>query len=780
MSSPRDSLNSLSILVSGRVQGVGFRPFIYRLASSLGLKGFVENTRDGVQIEVHGHDAQLKKFQQQLVEQAPPNSQIDKIRPQRIDLKKVPARFKIIDSAEPHTKDTTLSTEVSPDLSICADCLTELFDSSNRRYLHPFISCTNCGPRFSLITDLPYDRKRTSMAQFDHCEACQEEYVNPEYERRFHSQTNACPACGPTLSLHHISESTPTNRKNHDAIEECAKRIKQGELVAIKGIGGFHLVCDARNAKSVTRLRAIKKRPDKPFALMALNCESLTQLVELNQQTTDLLTSATRPIVLAPKKSSEEVLAPNLQDLGCMLPYTPIHYLLFHALLGRPKGQQWLSEHCSNYLLVTSANLPNEPIIYQDAEILKNLHFLADAALLHDREIISPCDDSVIQSGHPISMFRRSRGLAPSSFALGSGTPNGLACGAHLKNTFCLVQNGTAYLSPYLGELDNPVSYERYRNTIMHYQRLFGDKIEQLTCDLHPDYLSTHYAEKVSRTDNLHLSRAQHHHAHFSATIAEKGGDQEKPSLGLILDGYGFGSDKSAWGGELFLSCQESIKHIGQLEKLAMPGGDKASREIWKLGVCLLSDFDKTQAAEHYRDHLGDQAHSHFLLEGLHAKTSSAGRWFDSVASLLGLRQVCSFEGQAAAELESLASQNVEKTPLSLVQIDEDNQLLLRPLIPHLLTMNDPASAARAFHVELIDGIARWLDQNAQALGVQDMYFSGGCFQNRILREGINRRLTLLGYTLYFPTELPSNDGGLSLGQAYLGSLKYNQDKPCV
>ncbi len=785
MCQQHSDLAHIRFSVSGRVQGVGFRPFVYRLAHALSLTGSVRNTPSGVEIIVNGSQALLDEFHTLLLSTKPPAAQVDSLEFETINDEIATRTFSIIESDTESNSPLSPrnASEVSPDLALCSTCIEELFYPNSHRYLHPFISCTQCGPRYSIISGLPYDRDNTSMAKFEMCKTCQQEYSTPTNAKRFHSQTNACNDCGPRLTLIDKQGNRLPITQNQQLIDFCAKQLKQGAIITIKGIGGFHLVCDAKNTQSIKRLRKVKQRPDKPFAIMALNTRSLETLVELDNASTGELRSAHAPIVLIPKKrgfklgsdrEEDNLLAPNLSDLGCMLPYTPLHYLIFHAMLGRPKGIKWLEESQNIQLVVTSANLPGEPILFNNDKCIEQLASLADYAVLNDRDIIAPSDDSVIQAGEPKALIRRSRGLVPSSIYLLDQQADTLACGAHLKNTFCLTQANKAFVSPYIGELDKPENYHRFQATIAHYQHLFGRNIEQYSADLHPDYVSTHFAENNAKRDNLALKKVQHHHAHLASLLAEQSNTAQVPALALILDGNGLGDDNKAWGGELFHVNPNQIERIGQFEEIALPGGDIATREIWRIGASLLAKASKEQALKDYSDTLKNELTSHFILNGKHPLTSSAGRWFDAIASIIGVRHQCTYEGQAAAELESLARYAPMSHPQSLARIDEDNQLLLSPLLPYLRDQHDKPLAAYLFHCELVDGLARWLEKASKQHQTKTVYCSGGCFQNRLLRESLKELLTSRGFKVYFPIKMPANDGGIALGQAYLSHWQHH------
>jgi hydrogenase maturation protein HypF len=756
------------ISVTGRVQGVGFRPYIYRLATSLNLRGWVKNTAAGVEIYLSGSQAGIQHFHERVLIDSPAAAKIATLERQtRTDF--TPSKdFQIRESDNsPLSKHAP---EVSPDIAICARCTSELFTPDNRRHLHPFISCTDCGPRYSIISDLPYDRVNTSMAKFPMCPGCQTEFSSPA-DRRFHSQTNACHHCGPKLSLDDKQGKAVTLQQGQSPIEFCAQRITQGDIIAVKGIGGFHLICDANNSNSISRLRKIKQRPDKPLAIMALNSASLESWVKLDDACLEALNSSMAPIVLCPKSGEiDDPIAPGLNTFACMLPYTPIHYLLFYALLDNPEGMQWLSQAHQTRLLVTSANHPGEPIIYDHSIELQQVHQLADYVLSHDREIIAPTDDSLVQPGKPSTLIRRARGFAPASILLPGKNKAVIACGAHLKNTFCLKQGSKAYLSPHIGELESPERLERYDSTLAHYQHLFGKHSDRISVDLHPDYASTHIGEARAHQTGLPLNKVQHHHAHLASVMAEQHDIKAKTTLGLILDGHGLGEGNDAWGGELFCASQAKIKRIGHLEKIAIPGGDIATRQIWRIGANLLSVLNQDSMLDQYATQLNSPMTRDFILNGKHTQTSSAGRWFDAIASIINLRQHCTYEGQAAAELESLAQ---PISPASLALINKENQLLLSPLLPSLLSAKNKKQAASIFHAELIDGLIRWLSKAADTYNTKTVCCSGGCFQNKLLRESLHSELRARGFEVYFNQNVPANDGGISLGQAYLAANNY-------
>lgn len=760
------------LIVSGRVQGVGFRPYIFRLANELKLCGSVCNTHHAVTIEISGTPDAIEAFNQRMPRELPPNALIEHIESPPAAEFPPSKDFRVITSSSAITSNDIF--EVPADVGICKQCISELFDPDNRRYLHPFITCTDCGPRYSIIKSLPYDREHTSMNAFTMCQHCEQEYTDPKAKQRLHSQTNCCHDCGPRLHINKLPNNT--------AIDSCVKKLKAGAIIAVKGMGGFHLICDANNQAAVQMLRARKQRQDKPFAIMALNAASFEDLVMLNDNDRDLLQASTTPIVLLPKRtpigepSIPPAVADRVSDLGCMLPYTALHYLLIYKLLGEPKGQTWLHSKCPIQLIVTSANLSGEPIISgQSTDDYQALSQLADIVLDHDREIIAPSDDTVIQSGKPASIIRRARGLVPQAITLPSALGNEpgcvLALGAQFKNTFCLTKGDRAYLSPHMGELNSAKSYSRYQATIQHFRQLFEATIEASACDQHPDYVSTHFAEKHSVSNNLALFKIQHHQAHLAAIEAESHlFSRHTNYIGLVLDGVGLGLDQQAWGGELFHAQPNHYARIAHLETLALPGGDIASQEIWRIGAHLLSKHYPDLVDQYYQPFLDSQLKRQFILQGTHLDTSSMGRWFDAIASLIGLRQKITFEAQAAMELEALAIQNPAIKATSAARIDSDNTLLLSPLLKPLLDASSPTVAAGYFMRELIDGLARWLTSACKQHQTNIIALSGGCFQNRILRETLTQTLTSLGFQVYLPKLSPANDGGISLGQALIAA----------
>jgi len=819
--------------LSGIVQGVGFRPFVYRLAVSLELSGHISNTTQGVFIELRGEKEQVECFKARLLAESPIHARIDRLSIQKTtpldtqhsEPRKIEPHFKILSTPTDAPVDPAHSIDIPTDRALCQACLKELFDSENKRFHYPFINCTDCGPRYSLIKALPYERHNTSMSVFTACASCEQEYQNPS-DRRFYSQINACEACGPRLSLQNKQGKLISN---NNPISELATFIKAGKIVALKGLGGFHLICDAHNAQAVRKLRQGKQRPDKPFAIMALNSLSLTPYVELNDDSKQHLAQSTAPIVLLPKKADcDELLkgiAPGLNQLGCMLPYTALHYLLFQALSEHSSEHDWLTALSETALVITSANLSGEPLIIENESCRQKLSPIADYFLVHDRDITLPCDDSVIQSStvkHP-TLFKHSaafkqdkaqtwplrlgRAYAPKSIPLpvfghAQASPTILACGAFLKNTFCITHNNKAYVSPHMGELGSAESCVNFSASIEHYLQVLKLQPDIIVSDLHPDFYSTEFAERYSQEHNIPLLRVQHHRAHIAATFAEhalkKNLNLREPILALALDGVGLGDDQSAWGGELFYGQVDQLKRIGHLSAIALPGGDIATREIWRIGATVLYRLNEAKAQERYQAELANPMIKHMLTLNDHPQTSSAGRWFDAFASIIGLRDKTSFEGQAAMELESLAEAcQSPLAPQQLARINDDNTLDLKPILSELLhstlfssnqlvattadkkTINENKQLAAAqFHIELIDGLFRWLRSASVKYNTRTIVCSGGCFQNKMLRLGLQQLLISEGYVVYLPEQFPANDAGISLGQAFIANMHVQSQKP--
>jgi hydrogenase maturation protein HypF len=750
-----------AIRVRGTVQGVGFRPFVWRLAHELSLAGWVRNDPLGVAIEVEGQGDVLEQFIARLAREAPPLARIDAIetRELRADSRR---DFAILASGPGR-----VDTGVAADTSVCNDCLAELFDPRDRRYRYAFINCTNCGPRYTITRALPYDRANTSMARFALCRSCGKEYGDPR-SRRFHAQPNACPECGPALALH---GSDGRRLDDGDVIAAVLARLHRGEIVAIKGLGGFHLACDARNSAAVARLRARKSREEKPFAVMAAGTASLCMLAEVGVAERGLLEARERPIVLLRKKAGCDAMlggvAPGIAWLGAMLPYTPLHYLLFHQAAGRPDGCAWLAGTQPLVLVMTSANAGGEPLVAGNAEALARLGAIADALLLHERDIVARCDDSVVRAGADGPVFvRRARGYTPAPIRLAMAAPPVLALGGHLKNTVCVTRGNEAFLSQHVGDLDNPESCRALEETVGHLLRTLAVEPAIVAHDLHPDFHSTRFAAAFAARRGLAAVAVQHHHAHIAAIAAEHG--LGAPLLGLALDGAGLGSDGGIWGGELLRVEAGTAERVGHLRELRLPGGDRAAREPWRMAASALFELGRTSEIERRFAGRGGAMLAQMLARGLNSPlTSGAGRWFDAAAGLLGVREVCSYEGQAAMLLEGLAGKHGSVAALrDGYRIGDDGTLDLLPLLAHLAELGDAAYGAALFHATLASALAVWVCAASDRTGLRSVALGGGCFINRILGADLRQRLAAAGLAVFEARQAPPNDGGLALGQA--------------
>jgi hydrogenase maturation protein HypF len=732
------------IRVRGRVQGVGFRPFVHAEALRLGLRGSVRNDAEGVLIDAAGDaiDALLRA----LHERPPPLARVDAIEVEPTPDGEVPDAFSIVASRD----DGAVRTEIGPDAAVCADCLRELFDPADRRHLHPFITCTHCGPRYTLTAELPYDRPQTAMAGFPFCARCAAEYADPR-DRRFHAETTCCPDCGPRLSM---------------PVEGIWKELAAGRIVALKGVGGYHLACDARHEAVVARLRARKQREAKPFAVMVANLASARALGVLDAAAEQLLVSCERPIVVVPLRASAR-LAPSvsqdLPTLGLMLPYTPIHHLLFHAAAGAPRDPGWLDRPSEIALVMTSANPHGEPLVHTDAEAHARLAGIADVVVDHDRAILVRCDDSVMRvvDGAP-AFIRRARGFVPEPIPLGHDAPATLGLGAYLKNTVCLTRGREAFVSQHVGDLDSEAARRFLFESVAHLQRILDVRPERIVLDLHPDAPGAGWALETG----VPLQCVQHHHAHVAAVLGEHA--VTGPALGLALDGYGYGSDGGAWGGELLRVDAGGCARIGHLSPIALPGGDRAAREPWRCAAAALHALGRGAEIERRFAQESLAAPVRRLLErGDAPTTSSAGRWFDAACGLLGVHPRASYEGQAPMALEGLV--RAPRHGVVPPRLDGAN-LDLRPLLEALLDV-PPREGAELFHGGLVDALAAWVVAAARASGIGVVALSGGCLLNRVLAEGLGAALRTAGLHPLLPRRLPPNDGAIAFGQVVAAGL---------
>ncbi len=756
------------IRITGIVQGVGFRPFVWRLAQELGLSGWVRNDAQGVEILAQGKVAALDALMARLHSDAPALALVDAVQAQ--DATPTPLRnFSIEASVQGQSR---TNAAIGPDVGLCPDCLAELFDPANRRWRHGFITCTHCGPRYTVTRALPYDRLQTSLAPFPLCSACEREYTAPA-NRRFHAETTCCPQCGPQLTLHDATSQALAG----DPITQTLALLRAGAIVAIKGLGGFHLACDARNADAVRRLRERKNREAKPFAVMSANVASLAPYAHVSDSAHELLESRERPVVLLRAMPGCAALlagvAPDLSELGVMLPTTPIHFLLFHEATGQPAGTDWLSVPQDLLLVMTSANPGGEPIVRESDEARSRLAGIADAFLDHDRTIVARCDDSVLRPvGSGAQFIRRSRGYTPSAIRLPHDGPSVLAFGAHLKNAVCVTRGDQVFASPHIGDLDNAATCEFLDETVERMLSLLEVKPEIVTHDLHPDYHSTRAALAFAARHGLPTLAVQHHHAHIAALCAEHG--HSGPVLGLALDGVGLGSDGTAWGGELLRVDDAQFERIGHLRPLALPGGDKAAREPWRMAASVLHELGRNAEIGARFTHEGAGIVAQMLAKNFNCpRSSSMGRVFDAGAGLLGLCDQMQYEAQAAIFLEQAATRHIERYGWPSARADgwrigADGQLDLLPLLAALDAASDVNQQAAEFHATLIDALTNWALQAAQRTGLTTMAWGGGCFLNTLLSLRLRQNMEEQGLTILAPRRLSPGDASIAVGQAWI------------
>lgn len=754
------------VSVYGIVQGVGFRPFVYNLALKHNLSGWVRNTSGSVEIEVEGNDEATDAFLTDLQRLAPPMARIEKV-----EVTSLPPRgytsFQIQHSFAEEGKYQL----ISPDIATCEACKKELFSPDDRRYRYPFINCTNCGPRFTIIEDIPYDRPRTTMRHFKMCPDCQREYDDPR-DRRFHAQPNACPRCGPSLTL--ASNQGPPV-KCSDVIQKASELLKEGKILAIKGLGGFHLACDATNEQAVQLLRERKKRPSKPLAVMMTSLEEIGRYCFVSPEEENLLLSPQRPIVLLRWKQDSPVspqVAPGLKYLGVMLPYTPLHHLLLRET-GLP-------------LVMTSGNLSEEPIAKDNDEALRRLGDIADYFLLHNRDIYSKYDDSVyiVEQGEPRAI-RRARSYAPYPIFLPFKARQILACGAELKNTFCVTKDEHAFLSQHIGDMENEETLEHFESTVDLYKKLFRVEPEIIAYDLHPEYLSTKYALKIGPEQGLKLIPVQHHHAHVVSCLVEN--KVEGPAIGVAFDGTGYGTDGTIWGGEFLVCDWRGFERRGHLEYLPMPGGAAAIEKPYRMalsylhtllgedvsleGLPILSQLDPDEVGIIKRQ----------IERRLNSPlTSSSGRLFDAVSALAGVRGTVDYEAQAAIELEMLAPEEVDKLdsdlyPFSIAEEQECNIVKLKELVSAVvddIKIGVPVPLISAkFHKTVAQIILQTCQLIARETQINLVALSGGVFQNRLLLRLTIEALQREGFQVLTHRLVPCNDGGISLGQAVIANF---------
>jgi hydrogenase maturation protein HypF len=788
------------VRVEGTVQGVGFRPYVYRLAGELALSGWVLNDTHGVLLEVEGRPGVVQEFLARLAPEAPPLAVVERVRTEACAVSG--SRGFVIRPSEGlgggGPGGGSVDAPVSPDTAVCADCLRELFDPADRRFRYPFINCTNCGPRFTIVIGVPYDRPRTTMAGFSMCPDCQAEYDDPS-DRRFHAQPNACPVCGPSVRLVAFdlrggasgdTAVDPLRDAAVDRLREAAVALRDGAILALKGVGGYHLACRADDEEAVARLRARKHREDKPFALMARDLAAAEELVALDEPQRRLLESIHRPIVLAARRDaggaaqsdaermadSRRVapsVAPQSAELGVMLPYSPLHHLLLSEFAAQ-------APDALPVLVMTSGNLSDEPIAFLDDDARERLEPIADLMLIHDRPIRTRTDDSVVRvvrgsAGHSRQVFlRRSRGYVPASLPLPAGTATPmLACGAEQKNTFCLARGGRAWVSHHIGDLENYETLRSFTDGVSHFERLFDVWPEAVVHDLHPEYLSTKYALE---RDGLQPIGVQHHHAHLAACLAEHG--IEGPAVGAIFDGSGYGTDGTVWGGEILFGGLGGCERAGMLAPVRLPGGERAIREPWRMACAwLVAVAQEPPLPDGLREagvepRLWNQV-ALLAQNGLASPiTSSMGRLFDAVAALCGLRTRVNYEGQAAIELEGVCDPHERGAyPISVIESGHGT-FLIEPREAILAVLRDRhagvsvGAIASRFHAGVAAATVDACARVASARRVELVVLSGGVFQNRRLLEAVTAGLDDAGLRVLTPSLLPTNDGGISFGQA--------------
>jgi hydrogenase maturation protein HypF len=751
----------VKILIIGVVQGTGFRPFIYHLAQEFGFTGYVQNTPVGVSIVLPYHPDQVHAFVKNIWERLPPLAKVENILTLPHPLQNGFDTFTILPST-PYGKGIT---EIPPDHAICPTCLKDIFTPESKYYLYPYTSCTCCGPRYSVIQQTPYDKDTTTLSIFTLCTDCKEAYTKVT-NRRYHAQTIACSQCGPQLS---------------HPLTEISDALHNSKIVALKNQTGFRLLLDAFDVNTIKKLRKAKKRPYKPFALMALNVKSIEHYAYVSNLEREALESSTRPIVLLRKKKEGKTLhhvAPHNNTLGFMLPNSGLDFLLFYYLLGQPKGLDWLEVPQKKLLIVTSANIVGESLISENDQAYKKLSHIADLIVNNNYKIAMKSDDSIMHlTTNKMLLLRRARGIAPSTIKMSEPLPSVLATGAFLKNTFCAIQGTRAFLSQYIGDMDNQDTLAYYHQVLHHYQHIFQLKYEGLACDKHPDIYTTQFAQ----THNLPIYRVQHHEAHLAAVIAEHHIDGRV--IGLTLDGFGLGEDGIARGGELYVfdSHTLAIQRKGSLLPIPYCGGDSVAKAPWKMALALCV-YHHLEIPEYLIQHQHALALQDILKNNLShlPVTTSMGRIFDGISSLLNICHINTYEGQAAIELETFAN-NLECNDC-LFQITKNNQLDLNLLMRAVIQCTTKHQASNLWHGTLSLALVQWVYINAQQWRTNKVVLGGGCFQNKILLNRVWQLLQAFGLYAYISEQVPVNDGGISLGQAWLAAnyIKQGRNTLCA
>lgn len=770
-------MQAARIRIRGIVQGVGFRPTVWRIANELGITGSVQNDGAGVLIEAQSSAAKLDKFIERIHAEQPPLAQIASVERETIALASTPD-FQILESDY-----SPAHTHIAPDAATCAECVAELFDLDSRRYHYPFTNCTHCGPRLSIVTGIPYDRAQTTMQAFALCEACASEYHNPA-DRRFHAQPNACPVCGPQVWLETATEKI----EGYTAIQACAERIKQGQIVVIKGIGGMHLAVDASNELALQALRERKHRPAKPLALMAKSLKQIEQFCLINESEKAALESAAAPIVLLERKPDcllSSIIAPHQNLIGFMLPYTPLHHLLMQ-LLEQP-------------MVLTSGNISGEPQCISNESSLEQLSHIADAQLLHNRDIANRVDDSVLRfMAGKMRVLRRARGFAPAPLNLPQGfesAPKILALGSELKNTFCLLEQGQAVLSQHNGDLANYQTLQDFQQHLALYQTLYQYQADVVVVDAHPNYQVSQWGRNWAAEQGVRVLEVQHHHAHLAACLAENGYAREaEPVLGMVLDGTGYGSNHSLWGGEFLKASYAGFERLAYLKPVHLFGGQQAILQPWRVAfahLCATGNW-----AQITRDYANVDAIQYLQTKplttlnamaecGLNCPlTSSMGRLFDAVAALLGIcREQVTYEGQAAIELEACVDVGLFKQivgyPFAFKSQQLDPSPMWQALLTDLAADKTKTFIATRFHKGLAQSLVKTASELAHQHALKTIALSGGVFQNRILLEAVGDGLAS-EFTVLMHQRVPANDGGLALGQAVIAAAQLGGEGVCV
>ncbi len=739
-------MKRMNIEVYGIVQGVGFRPFIHKLVKEYNLKGWVKNTSTGVTIDVEGNEGNLFKFIENIKKESPKLAFIEEVVIKMRDELKYYKEFKIIKSSSSVKKFTL----ISPDVCTCEDCIKELFDKNNRRYKFPFINCTNCGPRFTIIKDMPYDRKQTTMEIFPMCSNCFEEYTNIE-DRRYHAQPNSCYECGPELFF----TNKVGEKMQGDPVENARNCLIEGNIIAVKGLGGFHVACDAKNKSSVQMIRERKHRDEKPFALMCRDMETVEKWCFVSDKEREIIMSFKRPIVLLKKKSDDfNYISPDNDYLGIMLPYTPVHYLLLEEQI--------------DTLVMTSGNISDTPIVHNNREALKELAGIADGFLMNNRDINTRCDDSLVRvfenKEYPI---RRSRGYVPYPIKINKRVGQILGCGVEQKATFAITKENYIFPSQYIGDLKNIETLTHYEEQIIHFKRMFDIEPEIIVCDLHPDYMSTQYAIDESNKSKLPLVFVQHHHAHLASCMVDN--NLTKKVLGIIWDGTGYGTDGGIWGGEFLIGDFKGFERVGSIRPIKLPGGDRATKEIYRIGYSQIID-----SLDFIPENLKLTENSSEILDMIKSNfncppASSMGRLFDGIGAILGLKSSVSYEGQCAIILENSAADTEKAYTYTLY---EDNGMIIfdwRPLVREIVAERMCKGMASAKFMNTLVAMALDISLiNKERTGISNVVLSGGVFQNMYLLKKIKQRLESNGFNVYHHSRVSTNDEGIALGQVMI------------